>query len=509
MRYSHDPQQPAFVGQTIRIKFELDTENDDNYDLQVFDPNGVRLLSPSVVPMTKKRPVFRNVALQTEGLHDVRFKKSTDKSWTSLLQFDVGRSEPNLQRVTLVAPSEDDRSQQQLWDFITGASDRLRFPEFVKYFEEQRKSTSVGYARSRLSLGGPNQPAFGMPTYEYLHRLTTQFVTQAAIGRPHKNDGSELSYVTLQSKDEEIDPFPPGVDKGHFPLLGIPFTELIYVYWLEEAMLFQSLNHIIARFQNRRVGTSTDPLSRLAVSPLLPLRGLLWGLTEAERERLSVRRRDHEYGYEYGLKLVGRAVPRPELAVERRTQFLPAFHALLHAAHHYYKDRDNLTVQADAFPLLNGLRELHLVLAQGANNQFGDLPFTARVETLDVQWMLAQPEMHQFLGGRTMVPYAELWMDRVDTMKSLYGWSDVSVTHFFDLAIYGEQLVLSVRHGDWNDTMSTMRSGDAENWAVQWRDPVQRYIHAYQAVTGVNLGVRPDTTMPSTLLSRRLAKQFV
>jgi hypothetical protein len=132
---------------------------------------------------------------------------------------------------------------------------------------------------------------------------------------------------------------------------------------------------------------------------------------------------------------------------------------------------------------------------------------TARIETMEVQWMLAQPEMREFLGGRTMVPYDEDWMDRVDAMKSIQGWSDASITHFYDLAVHGEQLLLSVRHGRWNE--SDMEGDDAENWAIKWKPSVQRYIHAYRAVTGVDLGERVDTTMPSTLLQRRLARKLV
>ena len=42
-------------------------------------------------------------------------------------------------------------------------------------------------------------------------------------------------------------------------------------------------------------------------------------------------------------------------------------------------------------------------------------------------------------------------MDRVDAMKKLQGWSDTSVLHFRNLAIFGEQLLLSIRYGDWSD----------------------------------------------------------
>jgi hypothetical protein len=133
------------------------------------------------------------------------------------------------------------------------------------------------------------------------------------------------------------------------------------------------------------------------------------------------------------------------------------------------------------------------------------MPVAARAEMLTMQWLLAQPEMREFLGGPTMVPYEEPWMDRVDTMKSLNGWSDASITHFFELAVHGEQIVLSVRHGRWNEAGRTRE--DAANWALTWRNEIQRYIHAYRTVTGVDLATGTDATMPSELLARRLVEQ--
>ena len=42
-------------------------------------------------------------------------------------------------------------------------------------------------------------------------------------------------------------------------------------------------------------------------------------------------------------------------------------------------------------------------------------------------------------------------MDRVDAMKQLQGWADTSVMHFRDLAVFGEQLLLSIRFGTWTE----------------------------------------------------------
>jgi hypothetical protein len=267
-------------------------------------------------------------------------------------------------------------------------------------------------------------------------------------------------------------------------------------------MLMQTLNRIVARFQNRHPASGPDKLARFAVNPLLPAREYLWGVADSELRRLTVRRRSAEYMYEYGIELLGRAVPPSSGMVECRTQFLEAFHTLLNACYEYFKEHDDKTVEADAFPLLSSLRELHLVLARGAHNQFADLPVTARAEMLTIQWLLALPEMREFLGGPTMVPYEEPWMDRVDAMKSIQGWSEVSITHFHELGLHGEQILLSVRHGRWND--SRRRREDAANWALTWRNAIQRYIHAYRTVTGVDLSCEIDTTMPSVLLAKRL-----
>ena len=68
-----------------------------------------------------------------------------------------------------------------------------------------------------------------------------------------------------------------------------------------------------------------------------------------------------------------------------------------------------------------------------------------------MQWLLARPEIRDFLRRRVMVPYQEEWVDRVDSMKSLQGWSDVTITHFRDLGVYGEQILLGIRFGDWSN----------------------------------------------------------
>lgn len=285
--------------------------------------------------------------------------------------------------------------------------------------------------------------------------------------------------------------------------------ELIWSYWHEEGMLVQSVNAITRRFQNVRApGIGNDPLANTEIDPLRPLNNLLWGYAQDEINRLTVRRRNYEYDHHYGVRLEGRAV-RNFRPADSRSKFLEAFHHLLRLLTTFYRQDDDTTVKADAFPVLNALKEVHLILSQGAHNQYGDLPSTARIEMLMQQWMLARPEFREFLPTRVMVAYPEPWMDRVDAMKKLQGWSDTSVMHFRNLAMFGEQLLLSVRYGNWSDIYEPTQ---AFNWARFWRPQVQGYIHAYRAATGVDLSIDAtdpagDATLPSILLRQRLSQQ--
>ena len=284
--------------------------------------------------------------------------------------------------------------------------------------------------------------------------------------------------------------------------------ELIWSYWQEEGMLVQTLNAIARRFQNVRAPGGSDPLANLEIDPLRPLNNVIWGYIQDEQHRLSVVRRNYEYDHHYGLRLAGRAVQDVRTA-DSRSKFLEAFHTLLSITSAFYKRDDDTTIFADGFPVLNALKEAHLILSQGAHNQFGDLPSTARIEMLMQQWILARPEFREFLPTRIMVAYPEPWMDRVDAMKKLQGWTDTSVLHFRNLAVFGEQVLLSIRYGNWSDVNDPVQ---ATNWARYWRPEIQGYMHAYRSATGVDLTVdvtnaRIDATMPSVHLVQRLAEQ--
>jgi hypothetical protein len=335
------------------------------------------------------------------------------------------------------------------------------------------------------------------------------------LRRGASGDGRALPYLKLIIKNlitlrepKEVMPYCEGIllHRFHCPSM----LELIWSYWLEEGMLVQTMNAIALRFQNKR-SSRNDPLANFELDPLRPLNNLLWGFVQDEFNRLTVSRRAYEYEHEYGLSLLGKAIPRLR-AADRRSKFIEAFHNLLYRAWIFFREDQDTTVISDAFPLLTALKDVHVILAEGAQNQFGDLPWTAREEMLMMQWLLARPEMKEFLRGRYMVPYEEPWMGAVDAMKKLQGWSDVTETQFRYLAVYGERILLSIRYGNW---IKQNDQEHAKNWARFFKPDIQSYIYAYQAVTGVDLTAeisdsrqaRERYLQPSTLLQRQLSAQ--
>jgi hypothetical protein len=343
---------------------------------------------------------------------------------------------------------------------------------------------------------------------------------QARLGEPvtaediavrlkqYLGDPPQLPYITrvVEAAFPEFERAASRPHRGLLTSINEPcLLELIWSYWHEEGMLMQTMNAIGQRFQNIRRPSERDPLLNMEIDPLRPVNNLLWGFIQDEQNRLSVARRAHEYLNEYGLPIYGRATSMHS-AAETRSKFLEAFNNLLHQSSVFFKEDFQTTVIADGFPLLNALKEVHLILAQGANNQFGDLPWTARAEMLISEYVLSRPEIRDFLQGRVMVPYKEAWMPQVDIMKTLQGWSDVTVTHFRDLGVFGEQLLLSIRYGDWIDIND---ENSAKNWARYWRPEIQGYLHAYRAATGIDL-TNPDTvdsTIPAVLLQKRMGLQ--
>jgi hypothetical protein len=441
---------------------------------------------------------------------------------------------------------------QILWVCIRNSTRHLSFANFQTFLDVvfcgdiallcdpdlQRRRRFLIEARARAKDSGLRLPFPGVDPYRLLKAAAEVFVTSScgvlgaceapASTSEERSRGVDIAdfpaaYQAYLDSDEDPRPILPYMALV-LRRLGVPLVrrvvdavgdgfeicegvlqerlahpcliELIWSYWHEEAMLAQCMNAISQRFQNLRAPGRHDPLSQLEIDPLRPLNNLLWGYVQDEVHRLSVLRRCHEYEHHYGMPLIGKALGRLRTA-DTRSKFVESFHNLLYQALQFYRQDDDTTVLADAFPVLNALKETHYLLAQGAHNQFGDLPSTSRQEMLIEQWLLARPEMREFLGGRVMVPYPEPWMDKVDAVKTLKGWTDVSVVHFHDLAVFGEQIVLSVRYGAWSVVNDPTQ---AANWARYWRPEVQGYVHGYRAVAGVDIAA--DVTDQQQLMAR-------
>jgi len=319
-----------------------------------------------------------------------------------------------------------------------------------------------------------------------------------------------LPYVALiESKFNDCNYVSNTTSKRFRPM----FAELIWSYWHEEGMLVHTVNAIARRFQNKRVISGRDPLLNLSLDPLRPLNNLIWGYIQDSIHRLTIARRSFEYRHQYGITSFVAGNIKSE-AAETRSEFIQAFHNLLYKATQFYREADNLIKVADSFPLLNALREVHQVLSEGAGNQFGDLPMTARIEMMLEQYILSRQEMREFLGTRATVNYDEPWMEKVDAMKALQGWPGPSIAYFHDLAEFGEELLLSIRWITWSHINSREI---ARQWALTNRDAIQHYIHSYQAVTGVDISAMnmnpslPDekAVVPALLIRRKARRDFL
>ena len=328
-----------------------------------------------------------------------------------------------------------------------------------------------------------------------------------------------LAVIRAKLPDIPIGPIGPELPTRRQPLLrhlqekltNPCLLELIWSYWHEEGMLVQTMNAITRRFQNVRGPMDARPAGqsgdRSAAAAQQPASG---ATSQDEQHRLSVDAAQLRVRPPLRPAAGRQGGARTMRTADTRSKFLEAFHNLLRLCTVFFKQDDDTTVKADAFPVLNALKEVHLILSQGAHNQFGDLPSTARIEMLMQQWLLARPEFREFLPTRIMVAYPEPWMDRVDAMKKLQGWTDTSVLHFRNL-------------GDLRRADPAVRSATAVERCHRahcrhstGRASGARRSRATSMPTGrrraSNSRPRPcdaevDATLPSVLLQQRLAAQ--
>ena len=505
LKYNLDEKMDSLTGEVSKVATGVgvlaDQASGSGQPLKV-------VLQRSAVLQTPDQALWPAIRHHTEMIGFNRYSEFINRVLCEGIDQDGLASPPSLSALDLGAPTLEERR-----------NDLISRPTIhgVDAYELLRTATEVflilecgiGIRHGELLNVAEEESRLGAP-------ITLPEIT--ARLQQYLGSTSALPYLTrivnalfgfdAARRDQKL-PYCDGILRRRFSCPSL--IELIWSYWHEEGMLVQTLNAIALRFQNRHRGGDRDPLAHLEIDPLRPLNNLFWGYIQSEYKRLSVPRRAYEYDHHYGLALYGKAVPAMRTA-DSRSKFLEAYHNLLYRTSVFYHEDADTTVIADGFPLLVALREVHLLLAEGAHNQFGDLPWTARVEMLIEQWLLARPEIREFLSGRIMVPYKEAWMGQVDTMKRLQRWTDTTITHFSDLGVWGEQIVLSIRYGDWIDVNDQEQ---AKNWARYWRPEIQGYIHAYRAVTGVDLSAETVGTekgsarylQPSVHLRNRLVEQ--
>ena len=391
----------------------------------------------------------RNVILDNKSVRTESTQRGVDKSRAESLHEPFG--------VRLTRTASDPTLDQALWVAIRNRTHAISFDRYRKFINRALSSDdfeNAGYVgdRTRTTTGDPVlavTESIGVASYSALKHLTETFLMLECGVRSARG--------------------------------GNCLAEAIWSYWMEEGMLVKTMHAIAQRFQNIRKGDA-DPLANLEIDPLRPLNNLLWGFIQHEADRLWVRRRPFEYSHQYGLTFIPEATPG-EYDRQSREHLLDAFHDLLRQSSVFPDDHQSEVV-TDALPLLNALKRVHLAFVEGSHNQFGDLPWTARAEIMLIQYVFSRPEVVDFLKSDTLSPHQEHWEASADKMKSIQGWTDVPVSQFRDLAALGEQLLLSVRFGDW---MTTNDEQLARNWARYFRPEIKGYIFAYRTVAGVDL----------------------
>ncbi len=413
--------------------------------------------------------------------------------------------------VRLTTPGHIRHSDLQgVWESIRCS--RMNWLEYNQFIEAVMSTFDTEVGRASL--------LFNTQAYNVIKYATEQFVREKLSAIPDVSQptippasapGILPYYERVLTQLNAFRSTPdPKLHASMRPRLQGNRVELIWSYWMEEGMLVQTMNAIALRFQNISV-TRNDALANLEMDSLRPLSNVLFGYIQDTPNRLTISRRNHEYMYEYGIRLFGDAVPSAN-SVSVRTNFIDTFHSLLFQCIQFYRQIDDLTKNADAYPLFNTLQEVNLLLMQGMHNQYNDMSLKSRAEMMLEQWILSRPEILEYLRGKPMVMYDEPWMSAVDTMKDLQGWPSQSIRAYHELAVYGEELLLTIRYADWNSVQAG--SDDAKLWAIINREAIQRYIHNYKSVTGVDIAEPPTSgraelkgVMPGILINQRFTRQ--
>ena len=126
--------------------------------------------------------------------------------------------------------------------------------------------------------------------------------------------------------------------------------ELIWTYWHEEGLLVRAHAGDQPALPEQGAGPGGTPLAEFEITPLRPLNNLLWGYIQDEQHRLTPERRAYEYDHHYGLRTIGRRGRPGSGPPTAARASCEAFHKLLQKARAFFKEDDDTTVVADAFP---------------------------------------------------------------------------------------------------------------------------------------------------------------
>jgi hypothetical protein len=425
-------------------------------------------------------------------------------------------------RVTMERTDSPFTPDKWLWRVIDERCESIGFGRYREYIREEFQLPGSGSFPGEFSRKLGEMGARGVGAYRTLRNYTELFVLKEsnAVRDRSRRDEDDLTMREFppqpqrsrEALDEELRehylvdndqlPYVDRVVRAANAGIGLDgealdqmrrrmfrrplFLELWHDMCLEHGMLMRTMDAVCARFQNIYNRGENDGLASYEISPLWPLGDLLWDWINHEPERLNATRRAQEHQHQYGTEPDRNAFG--VRVADARSTFPNAFMRLLTLCEEFYWEDSQTTVIADAFPVRIALRDVHQILAMGAGNAAPQLTFAARVETLMMQFMLAQPELRAFLHVREMVPYDEAWMGQVDAMKDLQGWQQHSISHYRDLAVYGEQIVLSIRLADWTQADEDR----AKNWLRHYKNAVKRFIYAYRSISGVDLGATND-----------------
>ena len=282
-------------------------------------------------------------------------------------------------------------------------------------------------------------------------------------------------------------------------LTGPLALELIWSYWHEEGMLVQTLN--------ADPGPVPEPAPRCRSRPAGPLRSRPAAAAEqpasgagprTSSHRLTVRRRAAEYEHEYGLTLLGRAVPDRRLGGHAGRRFLQSFHTLLHLRYLFFKEDDDTTVIADGVPAAQraagdasdpGRGRAQPVRRHAVRGPGGDADHAVDAGPAGDARVPRRPDHGAVRGA----------VDGPGRLDEAAPGLDGRQRHPLPRSGCLRRAARCCRsgYGNWSVVNDPQQ---AANWARYWRPEIQRYIHAYRAATGVDLNERADATVPAQLL---------